>query len=198
MCRFAVAGLAALVLAAAGQAAPLKIGDPCPKFAGLECATSGKSCSLDDMKNKDVLVLCITCNHCPAAVAVEDRLVEFCKKHCGKDSKVGFVAINVSNRDDDKYDKMQERAKSKGFNFPFVYDPSQKIAKDLGATRTPEFFVFNKERRLVYTGALDDNMQADKVSKHYVEDAVKATLKGDAPATATTKPVGCGIAWDKK
>lgn len=199
MFRFAVAALAALAMAGGAQAERLKIGEKAPNFSGLECATSGKSCSMDDLKSKDVLVVVITCNHCPMAVAYEDRIVEFAKKHCGKDSKVGLVAINVNNLDADKLDKMQERAKSKGFNFPYLYDPSQKIAKDLGATRTPEFFVFNKERRLVYTGAMDDNAKdAEKVKKTYVVDAVKAALKGESPEKAETSAVGCGIKWDKK
>jgi peroxiredoxin len=199
MFRFAAAAFAALALTAGVNAAPLKIGEPAPKFSGLECATTGKSASLEDFKGKDVLVVVVTCNHCPVAIAYEDRLVAFAKKHCGKDSKVGLIAVNVNNSAADKMDKMQDRSKSKGFNFPYLYDPSQKIAKDLGATRTPEFFVFDKERRLVYTGAMDDNMKdASKVTKNYLEDAVLASLKGSKPATEETKAVGCGIQWDKK
>ncbi len=198
MFRFAAAAVAALALVASVEAAKLKIGDMAPKFSGLECA-DGKSCSFDDMKGKDVVVVCTTCNHCPYAVGVEDRLIEFSKKFCGKDSKVGFVAINVNNSDADKLDKMKERAKTKGFNFPYAYDPSQKIAKDLGAEKTPEFYVFNKERRLVYTGAMDDgNMKGEKVTKKYLEDAVTAALKGETPKVQETKAVGCGIQYDKK
>ena len=199
MYRFAAAAIAALALTAGVNAAPLKIGEPAPKFSGLECATTGKSASLEDFKGKDVLVVVVTCNHCPVAIAYEDRLVAFAKKHCGKDSKVGLIAVNVNNSAADKMDKMQDRSKSKGFNFPYLYDPSQKIAKDLGATRTPEFYVFDKERRLVYTGAMDDNMKdASAVKKNYLEDAVVASLKGNKPATEETKAVGCGIQWDKK
>lgn len=146
MFRFAVASCIALVMGASVDAAKLKIGDPAPKFSGLECA-DGKSISFDDLKNKDVIVICTTCNHCPYAKGVEDRLIEFNKKFCGNDSKVAFVAINVNTSDDDKLDKMKERAKSKGFNFAYAYDPTQKIARDLGAEKTPEFFVFNKEDR---------------------------------------------------
>jgi peroxiredoxin len=197
MIRFAAAAVAALCLVASVEAAKLKIGDAAPKFSGLECA-DGKSCSLDDMKSKDVVVVCITCNHCPYAVGVEDRLIDFNKKFCGKDAKVGFVAINVNNSEADKLDKMKERAKTKGFNFAYAYDPSQKIAKELGAEKTPEFFVFNKERRLVYTGAMDDgNMKGEKVTKKYLEDAVTAALKGETPATQETKAVGCGIQFEK-
>ena len=198
MFRFAAATVAALALVASVEAARLKIGDKAPKFSGLESA-DGKSCSLDDMKGKDVVVICMTCNHCPVAIAVEDRLVEFNKKFCGKDSKVGFVAINVNNGDADKLDKMKERAKTKGFNFTYAYDPSQKIGKELGASRTPEFFVFNKERRLVYTGVIDDDtMKGKNITKKYLEDAVTAALKGETPKVQETTAAGCGIQYDKK
>ncbi len=198
MFRFAAAAVAALALVASVEAARLKIGEKAPKFSGLESA-EGKSVSFDDMKDKDVVVVCLTCNHCPVAVAVEDRLIDFNKKFCGKDSKVGFVAINVNNSDADKLDKMKERAKTKGFNFAYAYDPTQKIGKDLGAEKTPEFFVFDKERRLVYTGVIDDDtMKGKNITKKYLEDAVTAALRGETPKVQETKAVGCGIQYDKK
>ena len=196
MVRFASAALVAVLSVWTIQAAPLKIGSPAPKFSGLECASTGKSCSQADLKNKDVVVFVITCNHCPVAKAYEDRLIEFAKKH-GPDSKVQLVAFSVNTGEADSLPNMKERAKEKGFNFPYLYDGSQKIARELGASATPEFFVFNKERRLVYTGAMDDNMNAGKVTKHYLEDAVDAALKGETPKTATTPAVGCGIQYSK-
>src|SRR5262245_49688542 len=120
MIRYAMATVAALCLVASSQAAPLKIGEPAPKFSGLETA-DGKSVSLADFKDKDVVVIAITCNHCPVAVAYEDRIIEFAKKHAGKDSKVALIAINVNNIEEDRLDKMKERAKTKGFNFPYAY-----------------------------------------------------------------------------
>lgn len=189
---------AAALIAASAVAGPLKIGSPAPAFTGLECATSGKTCSFDLMKDKDVVVICITCNHCPVAVAYEDRLIDFARKYCGEGSKVGLVAINVNNGAADRLDKMKERAKEKGFNFPYVYDPSQKIAVELGATKTPEFFVFDKERKLVYTGAFDNSMRAEKVTEQYLAPAVEAALKGEKVAKAVTTAVGCGIQFEKK
>jgi peroxiredoxin len=197
MTRFVTAALAAAAVAVSAQAAPLKIGSPAPNFSGLESA-DGKSVSLADFKDKDVVVVCITCNHCPVAIAYQDRIIDFARKHAGPDSKVGFVAINVNNADEDKLPKMKERAKEKGFTFPYAYDPSQKIARDLGASRTPEFFVFNKERKLVYTGALDDSMNVGKVTKHYLVDAVEAALKGETPKVETSPAVGCGIMYERK
>jgi peroxiredoxin len=195
--RFAVVALVlslvGLSLAQAQNGTPIKVGTPCPMFQNLE-TTAGKTVSLDDFK-QDVLVVCITCNHCPAAVAYEDRIIEFAKKHCGPTGKVGFVAINVNNIEADKMPAMKKRATEKGFPFIYAYDPSQKIARALGATRTPEFFVFNKERKLVYTGAMDDNMEATKATTNYVEQACLAVINGTTPP-ACTKPVGCGIKFD--
>jgi peroxiredoxin len=195
----AVVGLAALAgTAEAGKFnKKLNIGDAAPVFSGLE-GTDGRSHSLADYKDKDVLVIAITTNHCPVAVANEDRLAAFAKKHAGQDSKVGLIAINVNTGEQDRLPKMAERAKEKGFNFPYAFDPSQKIARELGAVRTPEFFVFNKDRKLVYMGAFDDKpMDETKATKHYVEDAVKATLHGETPQVQETAPVGCGILFNK-
>jgi len=196
MTRF-VTAVAALVLAAVPVAADqLAIGTLAPTFNGLE-GTDGKNHSLADFKDKDVLVVCVTTNHCPVAAAYEDRIVAFAKKYAGPDSKVGFVAVNVNNAEEDRLPMMKQRAKEKGFTFAYAYDPSQQIARELKATRTPEFFVFDKNRKLVYTGALDDNQTTEKVTKHYLVDAVEAALKGQAPATPVTTPVGCGIMYER-
>jgi peroxiredoxin len=172
----------------------LNIGDAAPVFSDLPC-TDDKTYSLDSFKDKDVVVIAITCNHCPVAVAYEDRIVAFAKKYEGK---VGFIAINVNNIDADKMDKMKERAKEKGFNFPYLYDESQKIGRSLGASVTPEFYVLNKDRKIVYMGAMDDNIKADQVKENYLEPAVDATLKGETPAKAETRAFGCGVQYQKQ
>jgi len=202
MFRLAVAVLfaAALTLTLPAQAGEfnkkVKIGDAAPTFAGLQ-GVDDKSHSLDDFKDKDVLVVCITCNHCPVAVAYEDRIIDFCKQHCSADSKVGFIAINVNNNDADKLPRMKERAKEKGFNFVYAYDPSQKIGRDLGATVTPEFFVLNKERKVVYLGAMDDNIEAKDVKNNYLEPAIEAALKGESAPRGETRPFGCPVKYEK-
>ncbi len=186
---------ALLCLTSAGFAAKLNAGDPAPTFANLE-AVDGKKVSLGDFK-QEVLVVCITCNHCPVAVAYEDRIIDFVKKHAAPGSKVGFVAINVNNLEQDKLPAMKVRAKDKGFNFPYAYDPSQKIATDLGASVTPEFYVFNKDRKLVYQGALDDDNDPKKATTNYLEMAVKAALDGKE-APKSTKARGCTVKYEKK
>jgi peroxiredoxin len=200
MIRYAAAALVAVGLAVAGQAGEfnkkLNIGDAAPAFSQLE-GVDGKMHALADYKDKDVLVVVITCNHCPIAVAYEDRIIDFAKKHTASpDSKIGLVAINVNNLEQDKLDKMKERAKEKGFNFPYLYDPSQKIAKELGATKTPEFFVLNKDRKVVYMGAMDDSNNPKSAKVNFLEDAVKSALSGSKPEKAETAARGCSVKFD--
>src|SRR5262245_57066236 len=108
MFRLASATLVALVVVGFVQAEPLKIGASSPKFSGLEDATMpGKSVSLADLKDKDVVVFCVTCNHCPVAIAYEDRLIDFAKKHAGPDSKVKLIAFSVNTGEDDSLPKMK-------------------------------------------------------------------------------------------
>jgi hypothetical protein len=177
----------------AGGAAKFKIGDACPPFANLP-GIDGKDHSIGDYK-KDVLVICITCNHCPVAVAYEERLVAFAKKY---GSKVDVVAINVNNGDVDKLDKMKIRAKDSGFNFDYLYDASQAIGKSLNAHVTPEFYVFDKSRKLVYWGLMDDDITTAKVKTNYLDPAVDAALAGKAVPTAQTKAMGCPVQYDRK
>lgn len=197
MIRYAAVALALLGLALVGPArAEIKLGDSAPAFTGL-AGVDGKEHALGDYKGKDVLVVVITCNHCPVAVQYEDRIIEFNKKFGGPDSKVGLVAINVNNIDEDKLDKMKERAKEKGFTFDYLYDPSQKVARELGAKVTPEFYVFDKERKLVYHGAMDDSNNTASVKTNFLEPAVKAALGGSKPETAETKARGCSVKFEK-
>ena len=200
-----VAALAASLFLVGGSAhaqgkfnKKVKIGDQAPVFANLP-GVDGKSHSLSDYSDKDVLVLVVTCNHCPVAVAYEDRIIEFTKKYASAaDSKVGLVAINVNTNEADRLPKMVERAKEKGFNFPYLYDESQKVGRDYGASVTPEFYVLDKERKIVYTGSMDDNQNPSKVKTNYLEPAVQALLKGQSPTVSETRAFGCGVQYKKK
>lgn len=185
-----IAGVVAVVGSAGEFNKVVKIGDAAPAFSGLP-GVDDKNHSLGDYK-KDVVVIAVTCNHCPVAVAYEDRMIAFAKKYA---DKVDFIAINVNNLEADKLPAMKVRAKDKGFNFPYLYDESQKIGKAYGATVTPEFFVLNKDRKIVYMGALDNKQNGPTES--YLEPAVEAALKGSAPTKAETKPFGCGVKYDK-
>lgn len=175
----------------------LGIGDAAPAWTDLP-GTDGKKHSLADLQGKEFVVVVFTCNSCPVAVGYEDRIIALAKKYAGPDSRVAIVAINVNTIPEDRLDKMTERAKEKGFRFPYLYDETQKIAKDFGATSTPEFFVLNKDRKVIYMGAMDDrNKQAD-VKTNYLDAALTAVLKGEKIAKAETQARGCAIRFARK
>jgi len=146
-----------------------------------------KSHSLSDLKDKDVVVVAITRNRCPVAVSYFQKMNEL----AGRDKAVALVAINLEEVDD--LDGMKEVARERGFKFPYLRDASQDVGRRLGATVTPEFFVLNKDREVVYRGAWDDGLPAGKVVHKYVEVAVKAALAGKSPAVTATKAAGCAI-----
>lgn len=174
----------------------LNIGDPAPTWEKLE-ATDGRRYSLSDWKDKDVLVVVFTCNSCIVAENYEDRFIAFAAECNKPDSRVGFVAINVNTGKADALPAMKERAARKKFNFPYLYDPSQKTAIDYGALFTPECFVLNKDRKVVYMGAFDDKIVNPQ--RHYVADAVTAALAGRAaPVAETNAAAGCKILFNKK
>jgi peroxiredoxin len=191
-----LATLAALhfFTAAVGRAGELKIGDAAPTFSGI-VGTDDKEHALKDYASAKVVVLVFTCNHCPVAQAYQERVKTLQKDYKAKG--VQIVAVNVNNLNADKLDKMKEVAKEKKFDFPYLYDASQKIGKDYGAKVTPHVFVLDKNRKLAYMGAIDDNMDESKVKKHSLRDAVEALLSGKEPAEKTTKQFGCGIKYEK-
>jgi len=175
----------------------LKIGDAAPSWSDLP-GVDGKKYSLADLKSKDVVVVIITCNSCEYAIDYEDRTIAFEKKYGGPDGKVGVVAINVNDRPADSFEKMKERAESKGFRHPYLFDASQKIAKQYGAIFTPEYYVLNKDRKIVYMGKMDDSDKPENVKVKYVELAVEAALKGQLPEVKETAPVGCMVKYKRE
>lgn len=175
----------------------LSIGDAAPAWTGLP-GVDGKKHSLADLKQKPVVVVAFTCNSCPYAVDYEDRMIAFARKHAGPDSQVALVAINVNKIEEDSLPKMKQRAKEKGFPFAYLFDETQKIAQEFGATFTPEFFVLNKDRKIVYMGAMDDNTKAAEAKIHYVDLAVEAALRGELPETKETVARGCLVRYERR
>jgi peroxiredoxin len=153
--------------------------------------------SLADYTDKKALVVLFSCNHCPYVRAWEDRMVQIQADYASQG--VQFIAINANDTDKypaDSLPKMKERAQEKGFNFPYLFDETQEVARYYGAERTPEIFVFNRVGVLQYHGALDDNYDdPDAVTQEYLRDALDAILAEKTPATAKTAPVGCTIKW---
>ena len=175
--------------------AAVKIGDPAPNFKGI-VGTDDKKHGLADFKDSKLIVLVFTCNHCPIASAYEKRMVAL--QDAYKSKGVQVVAVNVNNIEPDRVDKMKQRAKERKFNFPYLYDSSQKLGRDYGATVTPHVFVLDQNRKVVYMGAFDDKLNADQVKKTYLRDAIDALLDGKKPPETVTKQFGCGIKYEKK
>ena len=157
----------------------------------------GKEYSLASFKQAKILIVVFSCNHCPAAIGSEDRMIQLHKDYEPKG--VAMVSINSNeeqNHPDDSFEKMKERARDKGFAFPYVRDESQDAAKAYGALRTPHFYVFDGQRHLGYTGRMDDDpYDASKASQHDLRNALDAMLAGKQPPIELTNPIGCNVKW---
>ena len=156
----------------------------------------GQNHSLDSYTDADVLVLVQSCNHCPYVQAWEGRLSEIATDYA--DRGVRVVAVNsndAGSHPEDSFDKMRKRSREQGFTFEYLYDEPQAVARALDAERTPEVFVYDRDRRLRYHGAIDDNRDETGVSQRYLRDALDALLAGNDPPVAETPPVGCTVKW---
>ncbi len=172
----------------------LSVGDAAPAWKSLP-GVDDKEHSLADLPEDKLVLVVFTCNSCPVAVKYEGRIAEFARTHA---DDVEVVAINVNRVPEDSLRKMKERAEQEKFPFAYLYDESQQIAKDFGATGTPEFFLLNRERQLVYMGGMDDNDDPARVTKHYLEDAFQAVLQGKSPETPETYAQGCRIRFARE
>ena len=156
-----------------------------------------KTVNLDDYKNAKGFVIIFTCNHCPFSKAYEDRIIALQDKY--KKKGIHVVAINPNDKKRqpaDSYENMKKRAEEKGFNFAYLYDESQDIAKAYGARKTPHVYLLDSERKVQYIGAIDDNMEGgDSVKKKYVEDAITEMLNGKTITKSNSKAIGCTIKW---
>jgi peroxiredoxin len=175
--------------------ANLKAGDKAISFKlpGVD----DKEHSLSDYAEKNAVVVVFSCNHCPYVRAWEDRMVQVQADYMSKG--VQLVAINANDESkypDDSFPRMKERAQVKEFNFPYLRDEPQSVARAYGAERTPEVFLFDKNSVLRYHGTIDDNYDDPKaVKEQYLRMALDAVLAGKPVSMAETKPVGCSIKW---
>ena len=173
----------------------LQLGEPAPDFdlPGVD----GENYSLADFQDARLLVVVFSCNHCPYVIGSEDRMNQLYSDYA--DQGVAMVAINSNETDDhptDSFEHMVQRAQDKGFAFPYLRDESQQVAKAYGALRTPHFYVFDGERKLRYTGRMDDNPRTPGAeTTHELRDALDALLAGQQPAVALTNPIGCNVKW---
>ena len=175
--------------------AKLRIGEKAIDFSlpGID----GANHALEEYAGKNAIAVIFSCNHCPYVRAWEDRIVQIQADYAPR--SVQLVAINANDASkypEDSFSKMKERAREKHFNFPYVRDESQEVARAYGAERTPEVFLFDRTRTLRYHGVIDDNYDDPAAVKvNYLRDALDAVLSGRQPPTADTNPVGCTIKW---
>lgn len=184
----------------------LAIGDQAPPFNLPD--VDGKFHSLEDYENSEVLVVNFTCNHCPTAQAYEDRYIDLVKEYEGK--SVSLIAISTNSPITvlpeelgytdlgDYYEEMKIRAVDKGYNFPYLYDgDTHEFSVAYGPTATPHVFVFDKNRKLTYSGRIDASEKPGTGNSEDLRAAIEATLKGEAlPAEAAQTPAfGCSMKW---
>jgi len=175
----------------------LKIGSPAPDF-NLP-AVDGKTYSLNSFDDKKALIVIFSCNHCPYVQAYEDRIKQIQSEYEGKG--VSVVAIN-SNEDEgypeDSFENMKKRATEQKFNFLYLRDEDQSVARAYDATHTPEIFLFDKERKLAFHGKIDDNWQEpNRVQNSYLRNALDELLAEKEISVPETFTIGCTIKWKK-
>ena len=181
----------------------MNIGDPMPVFENLP-TTNDDTLSSADL-DASVVVLVSLANHCPWVQGMDQGLVELVNQF--KDKDVRVVGFAVNHQENDRLPAMKKHAVKNGYNFTYVFDESQDLGRKLGATRTPEYFVFNAQRKLAYMGLLS-NSPARKTrygdisfingdpDKFYVTDAIAATLDGKKADPAETRAHGCTVVYE--
>ena len=173
---------------------PIELNAPCPVF-DLP-GTDDKNHALGDF-DQELVVVVVSCNHCPYVIAYEPRLVAIANEYGSRG--VAFVAVNANDSTrypDDGMQPMKIRARDRGFPFPYLRDESQTFVRALGARFTPEVYVFDKARKLRYHGRIDDNHRdLSRVTSHDLKNALEALLDGKDPPVAETIAFGCSVKW---
>ncbi len=177
----------------------LRLGTPAPPFL-LRDVVSGRSVSLDTFTGKTALLVMFICRHCPYVVHVRNEISRIGRDYADKD--LGIIAVSSNDPvayPDDAPDRLKDMAEQLDFRFPFCFDETQEVAKAYKAACTPDFYLFDQERRLVYRGQLDDSRPGNNkpVTGHDLRAAIHATLTGQ-PVDQRQKPsIGCNIKWKK-
>ena len=176
----------------------LQIGQQVPDFKLP--ATDGNTYQLSDFDDSTVLVVFFTCNHCPYVIGSDEITRQTVDKFASEGVK--FVGINSNSKntyEEDDFEHMVERMNEHKFPWLYLYDESQDIAKSYGALRTPHFFVFDKERKLIYTGRNVDNPRdTSKMKVNDLERALTEHLAGKPVSVPMTNPIGCNVKWEGK
>jgi peroxiredoxin len=173
----------------------LSIGSAIPNPDTKMKDISGKELSFKDAKKDNGLLVMFTCNTCPVVAKNQERAKEICKLAQQKGIGVILLNSNEASRDDgDSFDDMKSYAKEHGFNWAYAIDKNSVMADAFGAQRTPENFLFDKNLKLVYHGAIDDNPgNPSAVSRKHLEEAINEMITGKEVTVKTTRSIGCGI-----
>lgn len=172
----------------------LEIGKTAPEFSLP--GTDGKTYTFKDVAGEKGTVVVFTCNHCPYAVAYQQRLIDMTAKY--KPQGISVVAISSNDAKaypDDSFDQMKVRADSMKYNFPYLYDESQAVALQYGPKVTPHIFLFDAKHSLAYRGRIDDSAKEQEVKKRELNEAMDALVGGKAVPTASTTAFGCSVKW---
>ena len=175
------------------QQKTLELGAGAPEFHGL-LGVDGKRHSLKDF-SKPILAIIFSCNHCPYVKAYEDRIISIARDYV---DKVQIVTVNSNDEKtypEDDYKHMVERAKKKGFEFPYLRDKEQNVVSAYGAVCTPHIFVFDKDRKLRYQGRIDDSKDPKMIKSHDLRNAFDDLIAGREVRTPLTRAFGCSIKW---
>lgn len=175
----------------------LQIGDKVPDFELP--ATDGNTYRMSDF-DEDVLVIFFTCNHCPYVLGSDEVTRQTAEQFIPQG--VRFVGINANSPNtyaEDSFDHMVERMKEQKFPWLYLYDASQEVALAYGALRTPHFYVFDRDRKLVYTGrGVDSPRDISKMTVNDLENALREHLAGQPVSVPMTNPIGCNVKWEGK
>jgi peroxiredoxin len=163
-------------------------------------STEGKEYSLSDFEKYKYLVIFFTCNHCPYVIGSDEVTRAAVNKFAPKG--VGFVAINSNSENtypEDSFPNMVERMKKHKFPWVYLYDKTQDLAREYGALRTPHFYVFNEDRKLVYTGrGVDSPRDTSKMTINNLDMVLEEVTSGKPISIPVTNPIGCNIKWEGK
>lgn len=181
---------------AATPSTMVALGTPAPDFHLPD--TNGKFVRRDEFNNAPGLLVMFLCNHCPYVQHIRQGLAKFARDYAARG--LAIVAINANDADkypDDSPEKMKEEALAAGYSFPYLYDEKQDVAKAFDAACTPDFFLYDRDMRLVYRGQFDDSRPGSDVpvTGHDLRQACDALLEGRPMPTDQKASIGCNIKW---
>lgn len=173
----------------------LELGAEMPEADKMKCVVSNNEVYLDELAEENGLLVIFSCNTCPFVVAWENRYPII--NELATDNNIGFALVNsnfLKRNDEDSPEAMKEHAKKHQYRWPYLIDKESILANKFGAQTTPHVFLFDKNMKLVYKGAIDDNYKdASKVEQFYLKDAINSLAKNEEIAVKETRNLGCSI-----